>query len=639
MQYIVTGSLTTILQDDLQKYISCPQCRVHHTIQNKENVACSFPVAFVMIGFLDLRKKFTVIRNDTCTKHNDVLRIYCETCNEVICRDCTITDEHAGHDCHPISECYPLHRERLLDHFKQQVKDKVVDLDAAVKCLANREKEVLQQGKQLEVEIRKHSQQLIEQIHKSSTHACEGVYSIVQRKAHLLQAQRFEAERQLARLTTCEEVTEHILNKCSQRHMLTERVSISKNIEIASHNVNSKVFEPLENADMKFRKAINEGGIGIVIGSVYGQATLRIAPALSLEPTVGVLSLKADKEGGPFNVLLSAITCSLGSRDGHELNCTVSETNVRGEYMIAYTQTSRHDGLTVRVGGVDVLGKPFPVDIREMNGTPFSTITCLDKPWGVGICGISDCIVVAENNSHCVSVFTMAGKRVRSFGREGTRDGEFTAPRGVTITDDGHVLVTDMHRLQKLTLNGACVKSIGSSKSGTGQKQFSYPTGMACHCTTKQIYVADSDNNRIRVLSSDLTPLYTISQYGNNQTFNAPYDITLDDEGDHIYVAQWGNHCITKLTTTGQFVTSFGSKGKEYGLLEYPTSIVYSKKLLFVTEWGNDRVSIFDRDGNFLHCFGGKSGQVELKKPYAIATDTLGNVYISDFNNDRVILC
>ena len=69
---------------------------------------------------------------------------------------------------------------------------------------------------------------------------------------------------------------------------------------------------------------------------------------------------------------------------------------------------------------------------------------------------------------------------------------------------DGHALVTDRHRLQKLTLNGDCVKSVGGCVAGNGQLQFNYPLGVVVHPTTGHIFVADSVNNRIQVFNKEI---------------------------------------------------------------------------------------------------------------------------------------
>ena len=169
--------------------------------------------------------------------------------------------------------------------------------------------------------------------------------------------------------------------------------------------------------------------------------------------------------------------------------------------------------------------------------------------------------MVAEYGAHCVTIVNKEGKKVRSFrGTEGTKEGQFTYPRGVAITSDKHILVTDEHRLQKLTFDGVCVQSVGSSMSGCGQLQFNHPRGIAVCLSTGLVFVADSNNNRIQVFNSDLTYAHSITLHGDEQFTSLPYDVSLDSDG-YVYVAEHGNHCITKLTTTGEFITRFGPNG------------------------------------------------------------------------------
>ena len=76
-------------------------------------------------------------------------------------------------------------------------------------------------------------------------------------------------------------------------------------------------------------------------------------------------------------------------------------------------------------------------------------------------------VVVAEYGWNCITIFKKKGGRIRLIER--TPMGQFNGPFRVAISHDGHILATDNHRLQKLTINGACVNSIGSSETGGGQ--------------------------------------------------------------------------------------------------------------------------------------------------------------------------
>ena len=260
------------------------------------------------------------------------------------------------------------------------------------------------------------------------------------------------------------------------------------------------------------------------------------------------------------------------------------------------------------------------------------TITGLKRPYGIAVCDNGD-IVVAEFGADCVTIVNKEGEKVRSFGTRGTKEGQFTYPRGVAVTNDGHILVTDEHRLQKLTFDGVFVQSVGSSESGRGQLQFNYPMGITVHPTTGLVFVADSYNNRIQVFNSDLTYAHSITLHGDKQ-FNSPYDVSLDSDGC-VYVAEWGNNCITKLTTTEEYINRFGSAP---GKLYFPSSLTINNNLVYVSD-GNHRVSVFDTKGTFLHCFGEYgSGEGEFNHPYGITTDTFGKLYVSDFYNNRLVV-
>ena len=258
------------------------------------------------------------------------------------------------------------------------------------------------------------------------------------------------------------------------------------------------------------------------------------------------------------------------------------------------------------------------------------TITGLKKPYGIAVNDNGD-IVVTEWSAHCVTIVNKEGEKVRSFGSRGTNEGQFTYPRGVAITNDKHILVTDEHRLQKLTFDGVCVQSVGSSESGRGQLQFYYPMGIAVHPTTGLVFVADSWNNRIQVFNSDLT-------YAHSIQVNSPFDASLDSDGI-VYVTERYNHCITKLTTAGECITRFGSEGSAPGQLNYPYSLTINNNLVYVSEYGNHCVSVFDTKGTFLHCFGKLgSGEGEFDRPHGITTDTFGNLYVSDTDNNRLVV-
>ena len=102
----------------------------------------------------------------------------------------------------------------------------------------------------------------------------------------------------------------------------------------------------------------------------------------------------------------------------------------------------------------------------------------------------------------------------------GTKEAQFMYPRGVAISNDGQILVTNEHRLLKLTFEVVCVKSLGNSSSGSGQLQLNSPTGITIHPISQHIFVADSYNNHVQVFHNDLTFSHTIGH-----KLNRPSDV------------------------------------------------------------------------------------------------------------------
>ncbi len=261
---------------------------------------------------------------------------------------------------------------------------------------------------------------------------------------------------------------------------------------------------------------------------------------------------------------------------------------------------------------------------------PVRIITDVVRPWGLAVFDNGD-IVVERGNDYV----TIIPKEEKGTVTEKRRIGQFKNPRGVAITKDGHLLVTDNHRIQKLTIDGVCLKSVGNE--GRGRLQFDYPDGITIHPITGQIFVADSDNHRIQVLNDDLTFSHIISLHGNKQ-LRHPHGVALDNDG-YLYIAEWGNDCITKVTTTGEYNTRIGSRGSGPGQLNTPSSVAISNNILYVTEVGNKRVSIFDTNGQFLHSFTGTTSGKEFNSPCGIAIDTISNLlYVSDNRNNRIVV-
>ena len=583
-------------------------------------------------------------RNTKCNDHNKSFKVYCETCQELICRDCTVSKQHRNHDYNLVTESYPKHHQEI-EADLMEVKIKVADVNTAVTNLITREREVTKQGEDVKKQIHTQSQLIINLVQQSQRQLVQQVDTVVQQKIQLLTKQREEAETVLKQLKGCEEFVEQSLKVGSQQQILREKQNMVQVMTTVNQDVNPVVFQPIEEANITFTSnqtlVDKYQGIGELKSKMFEKSVLvKNACYVGKKSTI-TLNLQT-QDGCPLSVPLSLISCELSSADDSQLiSCDVNETQ-SGNYNISFTPRTRgKHQLTIRLEGVNIHGSPFTLHITtspEMRGKPVNIISGLNRPFGVVVTKNEE-NAVAENGAHCITILNKEGKKVKSFGAKGRKEGEFDLPRGVAISHDGHILVTDNHRLQKLTFEGDCVKSVGSSKTGNGPLQFNAPMGIAVHPTTGQIFIADNSNHRIQVLNKDLTYFHSFITNGSSPQQFDPYDVTIDNEG-YLYVADSNNHCIKKFTSTGQYISTFSSRGYNPGQITHPSSVVIDNNLLYVSEADNHRISVFDSNGYFIHCFGkGGSGEGEFISPCGITVDSLGNLYVCDtFNNRLVVL-
>ena len=72
--------------------------------------------------------------------------------------------------------------------------------------------------------------------------------------------------------------------------------------------------------------------------------------------------------------------------------------------------------------------------------------------------------IVSDPGDHSIKVFSTDGKFLYKFGNEGEGDGQFKAPRCLSVDKAGHLIVCDFgnHRVRVLELNGKFITKFGS---------------------------------------------------------------------------------------------------------------------------------------------------------------------------------
>ena len=123
---------------------------------------------------------------------------------------------------------------------------------------------------------------------------------------------------------------------------------------------------------------------------------------------------------------------------------------------------------------------------------------------------------------------------------------------------------------------------------------------------------------------------------GDDGQFYFPHGLFI--KGDTLYVADFNNHCIQKVTTGGQFLQRFGQYGLDQGHFKFPTSVIVDKRdRFFVADKCNNRVVLLDQAGTWLLTLNGNvTGRHTFQSPYGLALDPQGNIHVSASGSNTI---
>lgn len=210
-----------------------------------------------------------------------------------------------------------------------------------------------------------------------------------------------------------------------------------------------------------------------------------------------------------------------------------------------------------------------------------------------GVCVLNDGkIAVADTHYNRVVIFNSDGSVYKIWGEKGTAKGQFSNPVGICKDAKGDLYVCeygDSDRVQKFSVDGKFLLSFG--KGGTEKGEFQRPSGLFWH--QGKVYVADAVNDRIQVFNDNGTISSMIAQNNaEKKLFYLPYDLCLGND-ETLYVVEYGNSCISKLTLDGKLIGKFGSAGAARGQLQTPWGVAMdSAGRVFIADTGNRRIVV-----------------------------------------------
>ncbi len=241
---------------------------------------------------------------------------------------------------------------------------------------------------------------------------------------------------------------------------------------------------------------------------------------------------------------------------------------------VAYISGMGTGGLPVLVNGnmIPAAGSGAWDELED--GEP-ATSADLNLPASVVLDGAGN-MYIADSVHHRV--------RMVSSGNGATISGSVTYPPAGIIT----------------TIAGTGEAGIGADGVPAYSSALDTPAGLAVD-GAGNLYIADTGNSRVRVISATTGLITTIATGSLNQ----PWGVTVDAAGN-LFIADTYNHRILRVDGSTQAVTTIAGSGSA------PADAA-------------------DKAGD-----GGPATSAQLNRPHAVAFDAVGNMYIPDTGDNRI---
>lgn len=593
----------------------------------------------------------------SCPDHkNEILKYFCETCDEPICLDCTMVD-HRKHRFFYLRDVY--HKQQhnvgtLLTQGKTQIETTRKCLNEVKTMLSSlrQEKEVTERA------IHEQAEKLIKTLENQTEQLLLELHDAYESKEVTLRKEKQHLELMLEQLNgSC-----HCAEKAIKIGNELEILVIQKHLKRKLNDVKNTRKDFNSSSFQKVCYVSNVDSVSTIKDAMGRIAVSETCPDLSVAKGEGLVR---GQKGSPTKFMITAKTYSNApcKSGGDPVSVKVQtptndiiqpsiQDEGTGSYSVSFTPSeSGNHQVDVKINKQPIRDSPFTVLVS--NPRDYTQITRprlvfgsmgdgkgkLDLPLGVAL-DENGCILVADCHNHRIQIFDSEGHSIRCFGTFGDKAGQLNSPSDVAVDNEGNIVVCDKdnHRIQRFNKDGIFLSKFG----GFGEKsgKLKRPWGVTVS-KNNEIIVTDRRNNRIQVFDKNGSHLKTIGCHGNGPgQLNQPYYAAVSAETEDIYVTDSNNHRVQVFDVNGNYLREFGNESTADTQLKYPTGIAFDADgHVIVGDQYNHRIQVYKTDGTLVESISSGLDGLDCNCfPKGLAVGTDGRVVVVDSDNHRVIV-
>ncbi|KAK3577083.1 hypothetical protein CHS0354_037112 [Potamilus streckersoni] len=549
-----------------------------------------------------------------CPRHKgEVLKFYCKTCSQPICKECTVFDHTRGHECQFIMDVGDKQLD-VLRHVEEDAKVKINELRSSTKGIEH----ILNR---LQVQYHK-AQNDINDTYNFYRAMLE------ERKQDCLKEldQVFNAK-QVAVSTMAQKIQENIdrlyqgtefVEKITKYATNTEALMFKNLIEQRFQNIFNFTPDVHNHQYFDIEFISNFQAIQTAVRNTFGY--------IREGDEIQGLIPKPLPIARPNGVISTPGTISPPLTNGHIFDTPGDPKDFVSTNTLMFPPADTNfyekwsSGLDIFQNGIDVFStSSYPImDLTSKLITtslypPKSQIKrqkmiyhCkfgefgvmegqFTEPSGVAVNAQND-IIVADTNNHRIQIFDKEGRFKFQFGECGKRDGQLLYPNRVAVVKtSGDIIVTERsptHQIQVYNQYGQFVRKFGANI-------LQHPRG-----------VAIDNKGRIIIVECKVMRVIVFDQFGNvlhkfgcSKHLEFPNGVVVNDK-EEIFISDNRAHCVKVFNYQGAFLRQIGGEG----ITNYPIGVGINStgEILVADNHNNFNLTIFTQDGQLINALESK---------------------------------